>query len=58
MNLITQEELCVKLWVELYRDLYRELYRELCWELWGELYWVLGSQILTDFRGYNTVCYK
>jgi hypothetical protein len=54
MNLITQEELCVGLPGELYR----ESYRELCWELWGELYWALGFPIHTDFRGYNTVCYK
>ena len=33
MNLITQEELCVKLY----------------WELYGEVYQPLGSQILTDF---------
>jgi hypothetical protein len=70
MNLITQEEL----WGGFYRELDRELgwevydglYEELYWELFDELYGevyrevygALGFQILTDFRGYNTVCYK
>ena len=64
MNLITQEELWLELWVELYGELCREVnvevcdevYREVCWESWE-----LGSQIRIDFhnskfRGYNTLC--
>jgi hypothetical protein len=67
MNLITREELCVKLYCELCDELYWELYgefldeldelyeevnRELCLEVWMPL----GSQIHTDFREYNRIC--
>jgi hypothetical protein len=69
MNLITQKELWGELYGELCRELgwevYDGLYRQY-WELYCEVYgellrevnWALGFQILTDFRGYNTVCYK
>ena len=62
MNLITREELCVKLYCELCDELYwelcDELYEEVNRELCLEVWMPLGFQILTDFRGYNTVCYK
>jgi hypothetical protein len=46
MNLITQEELRYTIPRELNRELWMEVRRQ------------LGFPILTDFRGYNTVCYK
>ena len=60
MNLITREELCVKLYCELCDELYWELYGEFLDEL-DELYeevnrellrevdWALGSQIRMNF---------
>ena len=56
MNLITQKELYVGLWVELYDEvggeLFWKVYREVYWELRREL-WELGSQIHTDFSHYK-----
>jgi hypothetical protein len=54
MNLITQEELWREVCDEVYWGFNGELYGELDWEV----SWALGFPILTDFRGYNTVCYK
>ena len=49
MNLITQEELCVKLYWELYVDLNGELDWELYGKLRREVNWPLGLQIRTNF---------
>ena len=52
MNLITQEELCVKLYCELCDELYWELYGEFLDELdelYEEVNWPLGFPIRTNF---------